>query len=418
MASPTSHPGDLSRTACLARQPILDGSGRVFAYELLYRARAEDSTCTVQGDIPAADAFTNAVLDFGLKTLTNGRPAFINFTRRLLLADAATLLPADDIVIEVLEDVVPDDEVVQACQRLRDRGYRLALDDFSGGSDRRSLLPFVDFVKIDALVTSPDEVIDIAAALPPGVRMVAEKVETRERERALHAAGCCLFQGYYFCRPRTLQTGTIPASRLACLNLLVAVSRSQVTFHELADLIKRDASLSYRILRGINSAAFGLRREVSAIRDAVVLLGIDTVRRWASVWSLAGINTGPALTVTFAVVRARTCELIGRTMRGAAFGDALFLLGLCSLLDAMLQQPMADAIASMPLTPSVATALLGEPGIERSVLDATIAHERGEWDDAIEHASRAGISLDMLASCHRDAVRWVNDLTAPLAARA
>jgi c-di-GMP-related signal transduction protein len=404
---------DARSAVCVARQPILDHVGRVYGYELLYRAETDSVDCTASGDLAGARVLSDAVQALGLDALTCGRPAFVNFTRSLLLSDAGTLLPPTSMVIEVREDVEIDADVMNACRRLYGLGFALALDDFVPGSPAEALMPFATFVKVDVLAIGSAERVALAKRLLPlGIRLVAEKVETAEMAAEARAAGYRLFQGYYFCRPTTFAATPLPARRLAYLGLLGALNREDLSVDELENLIKHDVSLSYRVLRSINSWLFGLRHEVTSIRHALVLLGLDQIRKWASVWAIAGLNSsGTQETVTVALLRARCCELLGTTLVGPEEGASYFLLGLCSLLDVILGRPMADALADMPLSVEINDALLGTVNQPRLVLDAIVAYEQGKWDEAGVAMDRIHLSVATLPDVYADALRWAREVS-------
>ena len=403
----------------VARQPILDASGNVFGYELLYRASAKDSTCQGSRDLAAARVLNDAVLTLGLERLTGGRRGFVNLTRQMLLGDLASLLPAPAVVLEILEDVEVDRELVDACKRLKEAGYALALDDFTQWSGADALLPFVKYVKVDVLATSPAERKQIRKAIPAGITIVAEKVESAEIFAEAQAAGCALFQGYYFCKPATFTAGAVSARRLAYARLLAALNRPDVNIGTVEDLIKHDASLTVRVLRCINSAAFGVKREVQSIRQALVLLGLDQIRKWASVWAIAGLNGGASFElVTMAILRARSCELLAQEINGPEGSSEFFLLGLCSLLEGMLGVPLAEAIEQLPLSATVKGALSGESNSAKAVLDAVIAYERGEWDEAAKMAQLAAINPDSLAIVYAESLKWARELSVTAAVAA
>jgi c-di-GMP-related signal transduction protein len=410
-------PLDPRQSVHIARQPIMDAGGRLFGYELLYREQASDRSCTASGDLAASRVLTDAILAIGLDALTGRVPAFINFTRNLLLTDAALLLPERAVVIELREDITIDPEVVAACRRLQSLGYTLALDDFAEGHGVEVLLPYVKFVKLDVLDTPPAVWQPLAYRLAsPTLTVVAERVETFDVAGQAREAGCTLFQGHYFCRPKTRSAKTIPARRLAYLNLFAALNAPGLTLATLEDLVRRDVSLTVRILRSINSAAFGLGTEISSLRHALVLLGVQHVRKWASVWAMAGVNSGgtPEM-VSVALLRARSCELIGESWSNGAGGE-LFLLGMCSTLDAILDQPMANAIEGLHLTRGVREALLGGTNAMRSILDAVKAHEQGNWDEAATSLRALGLPDSLLPVAYADALRWARELTADAAA--
>jgi c-di-GMP-related signal transduction protein len=395
----------------VARQPILDEHGRVFGYELLYRGAAGDTSCAVKSDLASASVITSAVLDLGLDTLTGGRLAFLNVTASLVIEQIDALVPPGGVVLELLETIDVTEELIEACRRLRAKGYLLALDDFVPGSAAEALLPYVSFVKVDVLATPAKEAAALAERLKPlGVTMLAEKVETREVYEHMREAGYTLFQGYYFCKP-VIQTGsTLPAHQMVYLRLLAALSKPDLGMLELEALVKQDVSLSLRVLRFVNSAAVPIRTEVGTIRQALLLIGMEPIRKWASVWCLAGLNRGgtPEL-ATLALVRARSCELAGEQTR-LLDGSELFLVGLFSLLDVMLSRAMAEALGNLALPPSTADALLGHGNKERSVLDAVIAYESGAWNDAAGAAANAGLDAAVLPSAYTTALRWAQEI--------
>ena len=244
----------------IARQPILTTSGDVFGYELLYRDSWHAQRCVApDGDRAAAQVLTDALLSFGLDRVSERQPVFLNLTKPLILSDMLALIEPRAAVLEIREDVTLDDDVLKACERLHAQGYALALDDFIEGSDAEALLPFSRYVKVDVLQTSPTQASAIAQRLlKMGVQLVAEKVESRDLYDKTQRDGYGLFQGYYFCRPKTLTTRTIPAPQLAYLRLISALRRPDLSMAELEALVKQDTSLSLRVLRLVNSAAFAL----------------------------------------------------------------------------------------------------------------------------------------------------------------
>jgi EAL and modified HD-GYP domain-containing signal transduction protein len=405
---------DARDTLYVARQQILTTNGSVFAYELLYRAEADDPDPLVTPDHAAARVLTDGVLNVGLDSLTGGRPAFVNLTRALLVGGVAKLLPPAAAVFELHADVEIDEPVVEACRELHEAGHALALGDFAIGTVRDALLPYVTYVKVDVQAASEAQLRDVATYLAgTGIRPIAENVENATLYDRAHAAGYRLFQGHYFCLPKECGAAAVPARHVAYVQLLSALHKPGLSLGDVENLIKHDVSLSYRVLRCINSAAYGLRHEVHSIRQALVLMGLAPIRRWASVWCLAGLNVGGACElVTVALIRGRACELLAEPLVGADRASEMFLVGLCSVLDAMLGRPMAEAIAELPLSAEARAALLGSPNMPRSLLDAVIAHERGEWTEAADAADSAGVTSHAIAAAYTDALTWARDINA------
>ena len=396
----------------VARQAIFDARGHVVGYELLYRGSVRDTACTIDGDIAGATVLTGAMLDLRLDTLTDGRTAFINVTRSMLINGIATLFRPSLAIFELHEDIAIDTEVIDACRALCESGYRLALDDFVPGSPAEQLLPFVSHVKVDVLVLTRGVITDLVRRLTPKrVTVVAEKVETRDVFEWARDIGCGLFQGHYFRTPEMRSGEVVPAGHMSHLRLLAALNQPSLTIERLEELVKQDAALSLRVLQCINSAAFPIRREVRSIGEALLLLGVGPIRKWASIWCLAKLTVGATSELaTIALLRARACELLGDEATDADSGE-LFLVGLCSLLDVILGKPMAEAIAELPLSEAAREALLGEDNALRAVLEAVIAYENGGWDQAIAAAETIGAPEPHLQQAYTGALNWAHQLT-------
>jgi EAL and modified HD-GYP domain-containing signal transduction protein len=405
----TSSGPDL-RVVHVARQGILDARGHVIGYELLYRGRPHDPVGNADGDFAGARLLADAVLDLRLDTITDGRTAFINLTRSLLLTGAATLLRPEVAVFELGGDIAVDSDVIEACHSLSSSGFRLALDDFTPGSPAESLLSFASFVKVDVTTLTKPEVVTLAKRLADrGLPLVAQRVETHETFDWAREAGCTLFQGRYICEPQGYSGGTI-GNQAAHLRLLSALNQPRITMDELEELVKQDAILSLRVLQCINSAAFAIRREVRSIREALVFLGMGPIRKWASVWCLAKLNVGTTSELaTMAMLRARACELLAADLDDVDSNE-MFLVGLCSLMDAMVGRPMRDALGELPLTEEARKALLGERNSLRSVLDAVMAYESGSWEEAL--TSEFVTDELILPRAYSSALTWARELSA------
>jgi len=396
---------------CVARQPILSPNGQVFGYELLYRSGAEVAATSEERDLAAARVLSDAVLAVGLETLTNGRRGFLNMSRGHLLGNMASLLPPKAVVLEIISGTEVDADLIAACKGLRAKGYSLAIEDFVPDSPACALLPHTNFVKVDALSTDAATSQRIRKLVSTTTSLVATNVESAELYDEVRGGGYHLFQGFFFCKPTTFKTGALSARRLAYAQLLTALNSENVTVSQIEELIKHDASLIYKVLRCVNSAAYGIQRQIQSIRQAVVLLGLDQIRKWASVWALAGLNEGSSSElVNVAIIRARSCELIAQTLMNREDASEYFLLGMCSLLDVILQKPMEEALSELPLSETVHKALLGEENLARFVLDTVIAYERGLWDEATRLAQLAGFSPEQLPVAYADSLKWAREL--------
>lgn len=416
MTPSSANPGSTSAATTaevyLARQPILDASTRVVGYEVLFRRAASDAGFSGDGDQATARVITDVMSTFDLDMLTHGRLAFINVTRSMLVGGIPSTLPPGRVVLEVLEDIDADPEVLAACRRLKESGYRLALDDFTPGSRNLDLLPYADFVKAASI---PDDPAWMRAVCSAGRRpaVLAERIETPEDFDRATRDGFTHFQGFFFGRAVTQRATTIPDNHLNYLRLMGALRDTSLTNSQIEALIKPHASLCYRVLRTVNSAGFGLRSEIGSIGDALLLLGREPVKRWVSIWALAAMaHRSHSELLVMSVLRARFCEVLAS--KSTATGESLhadggFLLGMCSMLDAILGQPMDSLVRHLPLGASLRAALLGEDNNWRRLLDCVIAYERADWPTACTMAVQAGIPARELAPAHADAVRWAND---------
>jgi EAL and modified HD-GYP domain-containing signal transduction protein len=407
----TAVPETGGRISFVARQPILTADEKVFGYELLFRDGVEDYFREVDSD-SASRRTLDTSLQIGLETLCDGRRGFVNCTRDVLLKDYMTLLPSPLAVVEVLESVPPDDLVLAGLKRLKEAGYLIALDDFIPDDPRTPLTEMADILKVDIRQTSMEEARELVKKHGPWrCRMLAEKVETREEFTAAKAAGFVYFQGYFFRRPEVLHAKEIPANRLNCLRLLKTVSEPEVDVRELEAIIKQEASVCYRLLRYLNSAAFAIQNEVHSIRHALTLLGEREVRRWVRLVATltAGEKKSSELLVS-AMVRARFCELLSPKI---PHGESdLFLMGLLSMIDAILEIPMLRVVETIPVDHDTKTVLLGGGGKLRPLYDLMLARESGDWNTTAALARQLSLTDSDVSQAYWQAMQWARQINA------
>ncbi|MBI1740579.1 MAG: HDOD domain-containing protein [Candidatus Koribacter versatilis] len=352
-ANPLAVPGQ----RFVARQPIFDRMQNVFGYELLFRNGLEDY---FHADPEFASRSTlDSSLLFGLNTLCDGRRAFLNCTREVLLKDLVTLLPANQTVVEILETVEPGDRVIAACKRLKEAGYLIALDDFAPNDPRSTLCDFADILKIDFRATKPEERAGLMRRFGTAKRrMLAEKLETPQEFRQARDMGFVLFQGYFFRRPEVMMAREVPASKLHYLRLLEMVCRAELDLRELERAIKQEASICYRLLRYLNSPLFGFSLEIKSIRHAMAILGERELRRWIRlVVTVGAAEQKCSELVLTGLARARFCELLSARLRS---DSDLFLMGLLSIMDAILEVRMDVLLEQLPVDKETKAALLGQ----------------------------------------------------------
>jgi c-di-GMP-related signal transduction protein len=405
-----SKPGGKLETHFVARQTILTSDEKVFGYELLFRNGLEDFFCNPDVDSASRSTLNTSML-IGLDVLCDGRRAFINCTRDILLKDYITLLPSAQVVIEVLESVPADELVIAACQRMKAAGYMIAIDDFAVNDPREPLTDLADIIKVDLRATSASDAAAMVKTYGPWrCRMLAEKVETREEFLAAKKAGFLYFQGYFFRRPELVSTHEIPANRVNYLRMLKAVSEPELNVRALENMVKGEASLCYRLLRYMNSAAFGFSAEIHSVRHALSILGEREVRRWIRLVATLGAGQGKTTDLVLsALVRARFCELLSPKLQ---HGDSdLFLMGMLSLMDTILEIPMPQVLDNIPIDHESKTVLLGKAGRLRPFYQLMLAQESGEWQAVSDLSSQLHIPETDVAEAYWQALQWGREVS-------
>ena len=382
----------------IARQPVYDTALRVVAYELLVQNRDGSSAPD------EADA-SSTISELGLNLVT-GHPAYIRITRGLLLEGYVTALPADRVVLEVGPELTIDRAAQEAIEELVAAGYELALVDLAAGARAECLLPIASIVGVDVQAADRARLrSDLPHLREHGARLLARNVEDHEDLKLCLDAGFDLLQGYFFCRPRVVaESGVVPVNKVAQLRMLAELQSPEVDFDGLQEIIGRDVGLSYNLLRFINSAFFSLPRRVDSIRDALVLLGVANVRKWATLMSLANTDDKPRELVVTALVRARMCELLADAYQQRDT-DGYFTTGLFSVVDALMDTSLVELLSELPLSREIIEALLNYEGQKGRVLRAVLAYERGAFAEAGELPP----TRTPLAAVYSEAVEWATE---------
>ncbi len=364
----------------IGRQPIFDARLEVFGYELLYRPHDTEGVVNVDGDQATSQVLLNSFMEMGLDELVGDRKAFVNLTRHFILNHELIPEASNQLVLEILEDIDGDDEIVEAVKLLKDKGYLIALDDFVYRRSLRPLLELADIIKVELpALTREDLEAHVTALRNYPLQLLAEKVETHEEFDFCKSLGFDLYQGFFLCKPKTLKGRRAPTNRLNTVQMLAKLQDPDVEIPELERIISRDITLSYKLLRYINSAAFALRIKIESIRHAIVYLGLREVKNWASLIALANIDDKPNELFVTALTRARMCELICEHTGIGNKGTA-FIVGLFSTLEAIMDAPLDELLQSIPVVPEVPQALLHKEGPYADMLHTTLAYERGQWE--------------------------------------
>ena len=370
----------------IARQPIFNETRRLFAYELLYRGADAMDLEHVGGNRATSSLLTSSFLTEGLEKISGNKPCFVNFTEELLLQNIAESFPHRSIIVEILEDVPVTDAVISACRNLKELHYKLALDDFIYHEKFIPLLQLADIIKIDFRLTPVDQISHTLQQIEPfKLDLLAEKVETYAEFAEARKLGFKYFQGYFFAKPEEMRIKELTTSKLTLLNLLSEINRKDVSSKKMAEIISADVSLSYKLLRYINSAYFYLIQEIESIAYAVTYLGENEIRRFVTLAVISEISANkPAELVRLAAVRAKFCEMLGAASGFKTKPNELFMLGLFSLLDAMLDAPINDILRKIPLSNNIKDALIKQSGPLAGFLPCVVAYEQGRRSECFQ----------------------------------
>lgn len=397
----------------VARQPIFDRADRLAGYELLYRHTATSHGADTAGaDAMCTETVVHSLLDIGLDDLTDGHRAFINCTREFLLDGQAELLPAERVVLEVLETAGTDSAVVDACRRLRAAGYRLALDDYVDGTAFDPLLRTVQVVKVDVLNQPSAHLATVVRRLKPfGVQLLAERVETQAVHTDCLRLGFDLFQGYFYARPELVSRSEVEVGHAAMLRLLNLLRDSDTSDSAVEAAFRADPALTYKLLRIVNSAAVG-GRGIDSIGYAIRMVGRQMLYRWLALLMVSSMVTGNGAhdqLVEAALVRARLCELVAEASPQFRHTQALFMTGLFSMLDVVFRMPLRDVLARVRVADEIRDAVMSGSGPYAEPLLLTDAYQRGDWDQVDRLAPSLGILPVQLPWLYTKSLTWVNE---------
>ena len=394
----------------IARQPIFDNSEQLIGYELLYRTSTINVASFDDGKLASSQVILNSFLEVGFDSLVGSSSAFINITEDFILDESLTPMYEKHTILEILEEIRPSKEVVAGVHRLKEQGYKIALDDFRYSPEYDELLGLADYVKLDIIELGENRVIRELKKLKKvnnfNGKLIAEKVETPEMYDFCKKQNFDFYQGFYFCFPQVISHKNIPSNKLVVLNLIKELNNPDFDFFEIEKALAHDATLTYKLLRYVNSAAFGQRQEISTIKEALALVGGDTIKKWATLILMMQLNEGkPEALLISALVRARMCELLEENKTGE-----MFTIGLMSLLDALMDIPLVDLLDELTLSSSVTTALLDYKGEKGKLLHNVIRYEQGGWDKLIVDID----NIQAYFASYIEAVEWADSTTAML----
>jgi len=405
---------EVKKKTFMARQPIFDRNKNIYGYELLFRHGLENFFDeTLDKDYASSKVLLDSFLVFDINELTRGKRAFLNFTERVLLSEVAKSFPKNTIIIELLEMIEPTPEIVAVCKKLKNYGCLLALDDFQFHPRYQPLIQLADIIKVDFQLTRGEkERQDIIKQGGSRIMYLAEKIETPDEYNQAREIGYTYFQGYYFSRPVIVAGKEIPSHKLNLVQILKEIHQPEMDFNQLGKIIQRDVSISYKLLRFINSAAFGIPNEIHSIRHALNLLGVNEFKKWISLVLLSQIGSDkPNELMINSLIRAKFCELTAESIGQKAKESHFFLMGLFSLIDAFLDHPKAEILRELPIPGEIKAAILGDEqqGKLGQVLRLIIHYEQSKWDTVTQVAAQLNIPENQILSHYLTSIKWAND---------
>ena len=390
----------------LARQPIYDSSLNVFAYELLYRNKVSDQAEVVDGNRATSDVIISALMDIGLEDIVGSRLAFINMTRDFLIGELPLPQMQEQIVLEVLENEVPDDDLQTGLEDLAKKGYRIALNDFIYTPKFDRLLEIAQFVKLDVSILSDEDLKTHVEILQKHkIKLLAERVESQEKFEQFKELGFDYFQGFFFCKPQVVIGKRVEGNRMIVLKLISELQNPEVSIDDLENLIGRDPTLAYHLLRYMNSAFYALRIEIESIKHALTLLGTDEVKKWASLMLMLRLSDEkPKELMLTGMMRAKMAEILGSADPDVN-PDQCFAVGLFSILDALLDMPLQEVLDALPISEEMISALSSRDGKMGKILRNIELYEQANWDELMTLINHSAYQKAYL-----QAIKWASEL--------
>jgi EAL and modified HD-GYP domain-containing signal transduction protein len=395
----------------IGRQPIYHRNQSVYAYELLFRDGNANRANIDDPDRATSQLIVNALTEFGLRNIVDDKLAFINLTRNFTTGTFPIPGAQSQLVLEILEDIELDKQVLAGIVRLKHQGYTIALDDFIFYPHLKPLVQIADIVKLDVLQMDSASLHSHVKVLQRyQVKLLAEKVEDHAMFQQCLDLGIDYFQGYFFCKPNIIQGKRTPANRLALLNLLTKLSSPDVGTSELEKLIAQDVTLSFRLLRYLNSSQYSVGKTIDSIKHAIMLLGLNTVRSLCYLIVISTVEDKPFELFITALIRAHMCESLAGVFDDKAQQPTYFTVGLLSVIDAMMDQSLETVLTQLPLREDISRALLQHEGKMGKALHYATAYERGEWDKI----NSDDISSDQIGAIYLRAIAWCKEFTKSL----
>lgn len=396
----------------LARQAIYDRENNIVAYEMLFRNSQENKfSFDINEDNATIRLITNCVT-IGLDKIISDKKAFINFTKGLILKDIASILPKEKVRIEVLENVEADEEIINELQNLKDKGYTIALDDVNNEADYNRFGNIISIYKIDFRATGVkkrEEIIREIKQGNPSAQILAEKIETEEEYKEALENGYDLFQGFYFSKPTMIQSKDILIRNQSCFSIITELMKEDFDINVVEKLIKTDVAISYKIIRILNSASFSFVQKISSIKQAIMMLGKEELRKWLTMIAISEVKSDNKELNNNAIIRGRFAELIAEKCAKDKAAEA-FMAGLFSNLDIYMQRNMKDIVEDLPVEEELKRALVDRKNTLGYILNIVEAYEFMKIERISYYAEKINVDNSTIVQLYVEAIEWVNNL--------
>lgn len=396
----------------VARQPIFDREDNVIAYELLYRSNTNNFfDYSISSNMATTLLLINSFFSFGIETLINDKISYINFSKSLIENDIPLLLNENNIIIEVLETITPDNFFINKLKYIKESGYKIALDDFNFSYKHEDLINLADIIKVDFLSNNRNQISDIFKKYKSkGKILLAEKVETQEEYLWAKDLGFDYFQGYFFSKPIVIKRSVLPDAAYQYFRILSLVNCEEPDFKEIASIIEKDVSLTYKLLRLINSR-FTLVSNVSSIQHALAILGIDAFSRWLNLAMIQNISTYKTPEIfKIALIRSRFMELLVSNLSLKVHLPEFTMLGILSVIDALLGMEMKDVLVDLPISKGIKDTLLNKETMYSDVYKIILFYEKGEFDNIEDISVDLNIEVNLIQEYYYKSVKWADEL--------
>lgn len=396
----------------VARQPILDANKSVIAYELLFRDGKSNSFPNIDPNQATSNILTNNHLTLGVEKITSDKPAFINFHAKTLIKRFPSFLDPEKVVIEILEDIDICDELISAVKSLKEKGYRLALDDHDFDPKWEVLFPYIDIIKVDVLETPILKLSKFARQVEPwNITLLAEKVETLEQFNKLKLLGFSQFQGYFFAKPEMMKQRKVITDKQSLFELLHHANQRRLDFDAISAIFSTDPGLTYKLLRFINSPTYGTSQEITSLKHALIYIGEAELKKFISLLALSDLAQRKCSEVTkLSLIRARFCELVANKRNDEENPPKAFLTGMMSLIDGILDQDLDYVVSVLPLHEEIKAALLQQGNYLDKYLSLVKHIEKGQWQTSQQQAEALNLSESFCLDAYQSAIEWADGM--------